>query len=104
MSACFWNTRGLINKIYAWNYIEKFDILELIKTWVEEKQWERLKEKLPNKFKWIYIPAIKEKKKARPEDVRDAEEGARKLKNKVVKGEGRILLNKLAEKGCILQY
>lgn len=45
--------------------MEKFDILDLTETWVGEKQWEKLKEKLSNKFKWICIPAIKEKKKSK---------------------------------------
>ena len=45
--------------------MDKFNILGLTETWVDEKQWEKLKEKLPSKFKWTCIPAIKEKKKAR---------------------------------------
>lgn len=59
---------GINKSVDVWDYIKKFDILGLVETWVEEKQWERLKEKLPNKFKWTCIPAIKEQKIARAKE------------------------------------
>ena len=50
----------------AWKYLEGFDILDLTETWIE-KDWEKMRKKLPNKFRWECIPAAKEKKKGRVE-------------------------------------
>lgn len=62
----FWNVAGLLNKDRQfWKYIEKFDAIGLTETWVDGKQWERLKEKLSDKFIWKCAAAKREKIKGR---------------------------------------
>lgn len=62
----FWNIAGMKNKGEdVWKYLESFDILGLTKTWIDEKDWEKMRKKLPFKQRWECIPATKEKKKRR---------------------------------------
>lgn len=62
----FWNVAGLVNKDEDfWEYIEDFDIIGLTETWMEEKQWNLLKDKLLDKFTWKCQFATKEKNKGR---------------------------------------
>lgn len=62
----FWNVAGLLNKDRQfWKYIEKFDAIGLTETWVDGKQWERLKEKLPDKFIWKCAAVKREKIKGK---------------------------------------
>ncbi|XP_036150976.1 golgin subfamily A member 6-like protein 22, partial [Monomorium pharaonis] len=49
----------------TWEYLEEFDVLGLTETWIEEEGWRRIKDKLPNKFRWNCIPARREHKKGR---------------------------------------
>jgi len=34
----------------TWNYLENFDILGLMKTWMNEKKWQKMKSKLLSDF------------------------------------------------------
>jgi len=43
----FWNVAGIVNKDKEfWRFIEGFDFVSLCETWVEEKDWESLKNKI----------------------------------------------------------
>ncbi|XP_024884581.1 trichohyalin-like [Temnothorax curvispinosus] len=62
----FWNVAGLKKKDREfWEYIEGFDIIGLCETWVEEKEWERMKRNMSKKFEWKCQYAIREKCKGR---------------------------------------
>ncbi|XP_024874051.1 trichohyalin-like [Temnothorax curvispinosus] len=64
--AGFWNVAGLFNKDRQfWKHIENYDAIGLTETWVDEKQWEKLKDKLPDKFIWKSTAAKREKTKGR---------------------------------------
>lgn len=66
LKICFWNIAGIINKCdETWEYLDIFDIIGLIETWIEEKEWKKIKNKMSNKFNWICTPARKENKKGR---------------------------------------
>lgn len=52
----------------TWRYLEKFDIVGLTETWLEEESWKRLENKLSNKYTWCNIAAIK---KARKEELKE---------------------------------
>jgi len=41
-----WNITDIKNKDF-WRYVEKFDIVGLIETWVTEKKWLSLENNLP---------------------------------------------------------
>ncbi|XP_077270175.1 uncharacterized protein LOC143901623 [Temnothorax americanus] len=62
----FWNVAGLKKKDRDfWEYIEEFDIIGLCETWVEEKEWERMKRNMSKKFVCICQYAFREKCKGR---------------------------------------
>lgn len=62
----FWNTAGIKKKEREfWNYIEEFNIVGMSETWMEKKDWEKIKGNLPEMFNWKCQYAIKEKKKGR---------------------------------------
>lgn len=47
----FWNVAGLNNKdAQFWNYIKEFDIIGMVETWIDEKCWNRLKERMSENF------------------------------------------------------
>lgn len=49
----FWNVSGIRNKDKRfWEYIKEFDIIGLTETWVEEKDWKKVKANLPGNFIW----------------------------------------------------
>lgn len=63
---CFWNIAGLMNKCEeTWKYLEEFDMVGLVETWVEEESWKKIKDIVPNKYVWTCLPAVKEHKKGR---------------------------------------
>lgn len=44
---------GLVNKDKEfWEGLKNWDVIVLSKTWVEEKGWKKIKEKLPGGFAW----------------------------------------------------
>lgn len=62
----FWNVAGIGNKDEDfWNYIRKFDIVNLSETRTETKNWKRIEKWLPKEYRWEVQWAIKDKKKGR---------------------------------------
>lgn len=45
--------------------MEGYDVIEFIETWIENKEWGSLKEKLPSDWKWKCQGARRECKKGR---------------------------------------
>ncbi|CAD6240933.1 GSCOCG00012595001-RA-CDS, partial [Cotesia congregata] len=48
-----------------WDYIQEFDIIGLLETWVEEKEWGWWERRLPKEWVWKYEPARRENKRGR---------------------------------------
>lgn len=62
----FWNVAGLANKEKEfWEGIKEWEVVVMIETWVEEKNWEKWKIKLPKGYKWTMQGAKKKNKKGR---------------------------------------
>lgn len=62
----FWNVAGLYNKDKDfWRFLNRYDMVSLSETWVDEKSKDKLLEALPGEFKWEIIPAKKIHKKGR---------------------------------------
>jgi len=62
----FWNIADLKKKEKEfWTYLERFDVIGLCETWMEEKDWEKKKKDLPKEFIWKSQHATREKKKGR---------------------------------------
>jgi len=62
----FWNVAGLKKKDRDfWKYIKEFDFISLCETWVEEKDWNKLKGYLPNTHMWECRYAKRDNKKVR---------------------------------------
>ncbi|CAD6222085.1 GSCOCG00011712001-RA-CDS, partial [Cotesia congregata] len=54
----FWNVAGIRNKDKEfWEFLERFDVIRLTETWVEEKDWDVMKNRLPPEWSWEHIPA-----------------------------------------------
>ncbi|KAG7196803.1 hypothetical protein KM043_016916 [Ampulex compressa] len=49
----------------VWKYIEKYDIVELTETWMDEKAWNRMRGRLASTYEWSSVQAVKEKRKGR---------------------------------------
>ncbi len=53
-----WNVSGIKNKLSNfWEYIKKFEIVVLIETWVEGKEWKGWEKKLPKEYDWGRLDA-----------------------------------------------
>ena len=62
----FWNVAGIMNKGNDfWTFIEKFDVVNLLETWVEENTWRKIKGKLPRNWNWKCTFATRTCKKGR---------------------------------------
>ncbi|GLV40250.1 hypothetical protein CBL_07154 [Carabus blaptoides fortunei] len=48
-----------------WDMVNKHDILGLTETWLEEKEWDKWKKKVPNTFAWKSKHVSRVKKKGR---------------------------------------
>lgn len=48
-----------------WRRIKKWDVVGLVETWVEAKDWGKWKEKMPRGFKWVMQGAKKESRRRR---------------------------------------
>lgn len=60
----FWKVAGLISKDRQfWEFVEELDVIGMVETWVDDKKWNKLKEKLPQDYKWKCQFAKKEKSK-----------------------------------------
>jgi len=61
-----WNVAGLKRKeTDFWEFLKGFEIIGLTETWIEKNDWEKLKEKMPEGWKWRCQPASRECKKGR---------------------------------------
>lgn len=38
----------------TWEYLERFDIIGLIETWIDEEGWKKIENKLSGKYEWEY--------------------------------------------------
>jgi len=62
----FWNVASLKRKEREfWKYIESFDIIGMCETWIEERQWDKLKGNLSKEFSWKCQFAERDKSKGR---------------------------------------
>lgn len=48
-----------------WGRIKEWDVVGLVKTWLEIKDWKEIKKKMLMEFSWCMQEASKEKKKRR---------------------------------------
>ncbi|XP_018400175.1 PREDICTED: golgin subfamily A member 6-like protein 22 [Cyphomyrmex costatus] len=48
-----------------WKFLKDYEVIGLVETWVDEKEWEKLKEKMPEEWKWKCQPARRDCKKGR---------------------------------------
>ena len=49
----FWNVTGLKNKDEeVWKELQSWDVVRLTETWVEEKDWEKVRGWLPAGYRW----------------------------------------------------
>ena len=61
-----WNVAGVKNKkADFWEYIRGFDVIGLMETWIEKKEWEDLKAKLPEGWNWKCQEAERKHRKGR---------------------------------------
>jgi len=57
---------GIINKDKEfWRFLKEFDFISLYETWVEEKEWESLKKKIPDSHTWHCNFAKRDEKRGR---------------------------------------
>ena len=60
-----WNIAGARKIKEVWNWLEKFDIIALKETWLEEKDERKVLDELDRDYKWATKPAIRKKKRGR---------------------------------------
>lgn len=66
LKVIFWNVAGIKNKDEEfWQFIRSFEVVSLAETWIEKKEWEKLKGKMPSEFNWECQPAKRDNKKGR---------------------------------------
>lgn len=66
MRICCWNVAGLMNKFEeTWDYLEKFDMIGLTETWVDEEKWKKIRIRVSSNFVRNCVPARKEHRKGR---------------------------------------
>lgn len=62
----FWNVAGIKRKDSDfWKFIEQYDFVGLTETWIEEKDWTKMKKFLPEGFVWKCLFARRIKRKGR---------------------------------------
>jgi len=92
----FWNVAGLGNKMGDfWSKLRDWDVMVLVETWEEEKNWERIKERLPRGYEWRMQAAKRRNKKGRTtggmilrirKELMEKEEGERREVESVISG------------------
>ncbi|XP_039312991.1 uncharacterized protein LOC120359478 [Solenopsis invicta] len=66
VSIAFWNVAGLRNKDKEfWKGMERWEVMVLIETWIEEKGWKYIEGKLPKGYEWKVQWAKRRNKKGR---------------------------------------
>lgn len=49
----FWNVAGLRKKDEKfWKGLGRWEVMVMVETWVDSKEWEKVKGKLPKGYKW----------------------------------------------------
>lgn len=62
----FWNVAGLGNKDKEfWKGLKEWDVMVLLETWVEEKDWNKIRRKLLEEYKWGMQRATRKGKRGR---------------------------------------
>jgi len=62
----FWNVAGLKNKDKDfWESLKEWEVIMLSETWMEGKEWERMKGRFPKGYKWGIQGAVREGKRGR---------------------------------------
>jgi len=57
---------GLKNKDRKfWNNLEEWEVLVLMETWIERKEWEGIRDRLPTGYDWKVQGAERRNKKGR---------------------------------------
>lgn len=65
-SITFWNVAGIQNKDKDfWENLKRWDVILLTETWVEDKKWEELKNRLPKDYTWKIQKAGRKNKEGR---------------------------------------
>lgn len=49
----------------VWTYLKEFDIIGLVETWVDAKEWNKIEKWMPKEYIWKCEPATREKNKGR---------------------------------------
>ncbi len=53
-----WNVAGVKNKDKEfWDYVKQFDLVILLETWVEDKEWIKWKGRMPEGYQWETVHA-----------------------------------------------
>ena len=66
----FWNTVGIKNNDRDfWNKMEGYEIINLMETWIEDKDWKGLKIRLSTNFEWFNFRAKRVNKRGRAKGV-----------------------------------
>lgn len=62
----FWNVTELGNKDKEfWEGLREWDVLVITETWVNEKGWVKIRERLPREFEWAVQMAKRKSRKGR---------------------------------------
>ena len=62
----FWNVAGVRNKDQEfWKGLEEWEVVVMTETWVEEREWEYVRARLPKDYEWEKQWARRENKKGR---------------------------------------
>ena len=62
----FWNVAVLSGKNEDfWKRFEEWDVVGIVETWIEQKDWEKIKRKMPRGYIWKIQSAKKEGKRRR---------------------------------------
>jgi len=63
----FWNVAGVKGKGESfWREVREWDMVVMMETWVEEKNWEKMKDRLPKEYRWGKQVAKRKNRKGRP--------------------------------------
>ena len=66
MKVGFWNVAGLKSKDEdVWKELQSWDVVGLTEMWVEEKDWEKVRGRLPKGYRWSRQNAKRNKEKGR---------------------------------------
>ncbi|EZA46453.1 hypothetical protein X777_00143, partial [Ooceraea biroi] len=62
----FWNVVGVLGKDEVfWKRTKEWDVMGLVETWLEEKDWEKVKGRVPEGYSWRMQGARRESKRGR---------------------------------------